>query len=128
MFAPTAAQPGAAGAAKDIVIWSENGVRACELPRSTAETLDAVIAGLNSAQESPGNNLVKYGGSLHEDCVVESDGLTRVCCNFRHDQSRARKFDLNSYALRRDGLNAGGFLIERARGGRPRGETGLANL
>ena len=92
MFAP-AVLPGTArlafaAAPKNIVISSENGVRACaramELLRSGADTLDAVIAGVNINEEDPEDNSVGYGGLPNEEGVVELDasvmhGPSRRC-------------------------------------------------
>lgn len=70
---------GAAGAAspRSIVISSANGVRACaraiELLRAGADTLDAVVAGVNIIEEDPEDTTVGYGGLPNEDGVVELD-------------------------------------------------------
>jgi N4-(beta-N-acetylglucosaminyl)-L-asparaginase len=63
--------------AKNIVISSSNGARACakamELIKSGADTLDAVIAGVNINELDPEDNSVGYGGLPNEDGVVELD-------------------------------------------------------
>src|ERR1700730_1458990 len=74
--------------AKDIVISSANGARACakamELIKSGADTLDAVIAGVNINEEDPEDTSVGYGGLGNEEGVTELDasvmhGPTRRC-------------------------------------------------
>jgi N4-(beta-N-acetylglucosaminyl)-L-asparaginase len=66
-----AAKPG------DIVVSSENGLRACtramEMLRSGKDTLDAVIAGVNINEEDPEDTSVGYGGLPNEEGVVELD-------------------------------------------------------
>lgn len=96
MFAPAALSVAASGAAslaaaaapKNIVISSENGLRACtramQLLRGGADTLDAVIAGVNINEEDPEDNSVGYGGLPNEEGVVELDasvmhGPSRRC-------------------------------------------------
>ena len=63
--------------AKNIVISSSNGARACakamELLKSGADTLDAVIAGVNINELAPEDNSVGYGGLPNEDGIVELD-------------------------------------------------------
>lgn len=65
------------GTPKTIVISSANGERACaramELMRSGADTLDAVVAGVNINEEDPNDNSVGYGGLPNEEGVVELD-------------------------------------------------------
>jgi len=82
--APTAAASGPA----PVVIASANGLRACaramELLKTGADTLDAVIAGVNIVEEDPEDTTVGYGGLPNEDGVVELDasvahGPTRRC-------------------------------------------------
>jgi N4-(beta-N-acetylglucosaminyl)-L-asparaginase len=67
----------AQSAAKNIVISSSNGARACaramELLKSGADTLDAVVAGVNINELDPEDNSVGYGGLPNEDGVVELD-------------------------------------------------------
>ena len=67
----------AQSAAKNIVIASSNGARACaramELLKSGADTLDAVVAGVNINELDPEDNSVGYGGLPNEDGVVELD-------------------------------------------------------
>src|ERR1700682_3781767 len=62
---------------RNIVISSSNGARACakamELIKSGADTLDAVIAGVNINELDPEDNSVGYGGLPNEDGVVELD-------------------------------------------------------
>lgn len=84
-----AAQAGMAQAqAKNIVISSGNGLaaaaRAMELLKSGADTLDAVIAGVNIVELDPEDTSVGYGGLPNEEGVVELDasvmhGPTRRC-------------------------------------------------
>jgi N4-(beta-N-acetylglucosaminyl)-L-asparaginase len=76
----TAALTSAAGAQsspKNIVISSGNGARACaramELLKAGADTLDAVIAGVNINELDPEDTSVGYGGLPNEDGVVELD-------------------------------------------------------
>jgi N4-(beta-N-acetylglucosaminyl)-L-asparaginase len=78
----------AAASPRNIVISSENGVRACtramELLRTGADTLDAVIAGVNINEEDPEDNSVGYGGLPNEEGIVELDasvmhGPSRRC-------------------------------------------------
>jgi N4-(beta-N-acetylglucosaminyl)-L-asparaginase len=78
----------AAGAPKNIVISSFNGLRACtramEYLKAGKDTLDAVIAGVNINEEDPEDTTVGYGGLPNEEGVVELDasvmhGPTRRC-------------------------------------------------
>ncbi len=73
---------------KDIVISSANGLRACakamEMLTGGADTLDAVVAGVNIVEEDPKDHSVGYGGLPNEDGVVELDasvmhGPSRRC-------------------------------------------------
>jgi N4-(beta-N-acetylglucosaminyl)-L-asparaginase len=73
---------------KNIVISSANGLRATQramdLLKQGADTLDAVIAGVNINEEDPEDNSVGYGGLPNEEGVVELDasvmhGPTRRC-------------------------------------------------
>jgi N4-(beta-N-acetylglucosaminyl)-L-asparaginase len=82
-----AAQP-AGGAKKPVVISSANGLAACakamEMLKNGADTLDAVIAGVNIVELDPNDTSVGYGGLPNEDGVVELDasvmhGPTRRC-------------------------------------------------
>ncbi len=75
-------------APSSIVISSHNGLRACaramEMLKSGADTLDAVIAGVNINEEDPQDHTVGYGGLPNEEGVVELDasvmhGPTRRC-------------------------------------------------
>ena len=79
---------GQSGGSKQIVISSANGLRACrkamEMLQSGADTLDAVIAGVNIVEEDPEDTSVGYGGLPNEDGVVELDscvmhGPSRRC-------------------------------------------------
>ena len=72
----------------NIVVSSHNGLRACaramEMLKSGADTLDAVIAGVNINEEDPQDHSVGYGGLPNEEGVVELDasvmhGPTRRC-------------------------------------------------
>jgi len=60
-----------------LVISSANGLRATEKAAAMiaggADTLDAVIAGVNVVEEDPNDNSVGYGGLPNEDGVVELD-------------------------------------------------------
>ena len=73
---------------KPIVISSANGRAACakamEMLKSGADTLDAVISGVNIVELDPNDTSVGYGGLPNEDGVVELDasvmhGPTRRC-------------------------------------------------
>ena len=73
---------------KDIVISSSNGMQACkkamEMIKSGADTLDAVIAGVNIVELDPKQHSVGYAGLPNEDGVVELDasvmhGPSRRC-------------------------------------------------
>src|SRR5438552_6266773 len=84
--APAANQGG--GSKKPVVISSANGRAACakamEMLKSGADTLDAVIAGVNIVELDPNDSSVGYGGLPNEDGVVELDasvmhGSTRRC-------------------------------------------------
>ncbi|MBI3210728.1 MAG: N(4)-(beta-N-acetylglucosaminyl)-L-asparaginase [Candidatus Solibacter usitatus] len=73
-----AAQQSAQGApGKQIVISSANGLRACakamEMLKNGADTLDAVIAGVNINEEDPDDDSVGYGGLPNEEGIVELD-------------------------------------------------------
>jgi N4-(beta-N-acetylglucosaminyl)-L-asparaginase len=76
------------GGKKPIVISSANGKAACakamEMLNSGADTLDAVIAGVNIVELDPNDTSVGYGGLPNEEGVVELDasvmhGPTRRC-------------------------------------------------
>ena len=75
LAAASAAQ--AQGAPRTIAISSNNGLRATaravELMKSGADTLDAVIAGVNINEEDPEDDSVGYGGLPNEEGVVELD-------------------------------------------------------
>jgi N4-(beta-N-acetylglucosaminyl)-L-asparaginase len=92
MFAPAVlpavSRLSAAATPKNIVISSENGARACaramQLLHTGADTLDAVIAGVNINEEDPEDNSVGYGGLPNEEGDVELDasvmhGPSRRC-------------------------------------------------
>jgi len=73
---------------KTIVISSANGRAACkrahEMIESGADTLDAVIAGVNIVELDPKDHSVGYGGLPNEEGVVELDasvmhGPSRMC-------------------------------------------------
>ena len=70
-----AAQAG--GWKKPVVISSANGMAACakamEMLRSGADTLDAVIAGVNIVELDPNDTSVGYGGLPNEEGIVELD-------------------------------------------------------
>jgi len=76
------------GGKKPVVISSANGLAACakamEMVKSGADTLDAVIAGVNIVELDPNDTSVGYGGLPNEDGVVELDacvmhGPSRRC-------------------------------------------------
>ena len=62
---------------REVVIASSNGVRACDkalaMIRSGADTLDAVVAGVNINEDDPEDNSVGYGGLPNEAGIVELD-------------------------------------------------------
>ena len=75
-------------APKRVVISSANGLAACQKAREMidggADTLDAVIAGVNIIELDPNDTSVGYGGLPNEDGVPELDasvmhGPTRRC-------------------------------------------------
>lgn len=77
-----------AAAPKNIVIASVNGKAACakamEMLKAGADTLDAVIAGVNINELDPNDASVGYGGLPNEEGIVELDasvmhGPTRRC-------------------------------------------------
>jgi N4-(beta-N-acetylglucosaminyl)-L-asparaginase len=76
-FAAAAPAAGSALAAspKNMVISSDNGLRACaramEMLKAGKDTLDAVIAGVNINEEDPEDSSVGYGGLPNEEGVVE---------------------------------------------------------
>ena len=81
-------QASAQGGAKPIVISSANGLAACkkamQMIQTGADTLDAVIAGVNIIELDPNDHSVGYGGLPNEEGVVELDasvmhGPTRMC-------------------------------------------------
>jgi N4-(beta-N-acetylglucosaminyl)-L-asparaginase len=86
--AGTGAYAQGSGAKKPVVISSANGLAACAKAmqeiRNGADTLDAVIAGVNIVELDPNVTSVGYGGLPNEDGVVELDacvmhGPTRRC-------------------------------------------------
>ena len=74
---PAAGAMALAASPGNIIVSSANGLRACDrameyLGRG-ADTLDAVIAGVNINEEDPEDSSVGYGGLPNEDGVVELD-------------------------------------------------------
>jgi N4-(beta-N-acetylglucosaminyl)-L-asparaginase len=65
------------GGKKPVAISSANGMAACtkamQMMQSGADTLDAVIAGVNIVELDPNDTSVGYGGLPNEDGVVELD-------------------------------------------------------
>lgn len=63
--------------ARPVVVASANGLnataKAMEMLRAGADTLDAVIAGVNLVEDDPKDNSVGYGGLPNEEGVVELD-------------------------------------------------------
>ncbi len=85
-MASSAAAP--AATPRNIVISSENGLRACaaamQVIKAGGDTLDAVIAGVNINEDDPNDNSVGYGGLPNEEGIVELDasvmhGPSRRC-------------------------------------------------
>ena len=83
-----AAAAQSSGSGKTISIASGNGInataRAVEMMKAGADTLDAVIAGVNINEDDPEEHGVGLGGLPNEDGVVELDasvmhGPTRRC-------------------------------------------------
>jgi N4-(beta-N-acetylglucosaminyl)-L-asparaginase len=74
---PLAQRAGAQSRPKPLVIASLNGLTACSIARdwlrSGKDTLDAVIAGVNTVELDPNDHSVGYGGLPNEDGVVELD-------------------------------------------------------
>jgi N4-(beta-N-acetylglucosaminyl)-L-asparaginase len=74
---PLAQRAGAQSRPRPLAIASGNGVTACSIARdwmrSGKDTLDAVIAGVNSVELDPKDHSVGYGGLPNEDGVVELD-------------------------------------------------------
>src|SRR6202521_1498381 len=77
-----------ADAPKNMVISSANGLVACrktmDMLKSGADTLDAVVAGVNIVELDPKDNSVGYAGLPNEEGVVELDasvmhGPSRRC-------------------------------------------------
>jgi N4-(beta-N-acetylglucosaminyl)-L-asparaginase len=75
--AASATQVSPAASPKNIVISSANGLKCCEkamgMLRQGADTLDAVIAGVNLNEDDPNDNSVGFGGLPNEAGVVELD-------------------------------------------------------
>lgn len=87
-LASASAMAAPATAAKRVVISSANGLAACkkamEMLGQGADTLDAVIAGVNIVELDPNDTSVGYGGLPNEDGVPELDasvmhGPSRRC-------------------------------------------------
>jgi Asparaginase len=85
---PALAQSGGGAGGKRVVISSANGRAACkkamEMLQQGADTLDAVIAGVNIVELDPNDTSVGYGGLPNEDGIPELDscvthGPTRRC-------------------------------------------------
>ncbi len=85
---PALAQSGGGAGGKRVVISSANGRAACkkamEMLQQGADTLDAVIAGVNIGELDPNDTSVGYGGLPNEDGIPELDscvthGPTRRC-------------------------------------------------
>jgi len=74
---PLAQRAGAQSRPRPLVISSLNGLTACSIARdwirSGKDTLDAVIAGVNTVELDPNDHSVGYGGLPNEDGVVELD-------------------------------------------------------
>jgi len=77
---PTLAEEPREGAVKlsgPVVVSSGNGLlateKAAELIAAGADTLDAVIAGVNIVEEDPADHSVGYGGLPNEEGIVELD-------------------------------------------------------
>lgn len=72
-----ATQIAAQSGPKNIVVASANGARACaramEMLKAGADTLDAVIAGVNINELDPEDTSVGYGGLPNEEGIVELD-------------------------------------------------------
>jgi N4-(beta-N-acetylglucosaminyl)-L-asparaginase len=66
------------------------------------------IAGAHTIVEN-----MRHGMDPKEACL---DALRRVARNYRNDMARLNKFDLNFYALRKDGVYAGTSLWNGGRG------------
>src|SRR5437016_327725 len=89
LAAAAAAGPlAAATSPKNIAISSANGMAACkkaiDMLKTGADTLDAVVAGVNIVELDPKDNSVGYGGLPNEEGVVELDasvmhGPSRRC-------------------------------------------------
>jgi N4-(beta-N-acetylglucosaminyl)-L-asparaginase len=87
-LAAASGQSARAQSPKAVVVSSFNGLAACkkamEMLRGGADTLDAVIAGVNILELDPNETGVGYGGLPNEECVVELDasvmhGPSRRC-------------------------------------------------
>ncbi|GAB4128884.1 MAG: N(4)-(beta-N-acetylglucosaminyl)-L-asparaginase [Acidobacteriota bacterium] len=73
----TGSEGRAQGPTRPVVIASANGLsataKAMELLQQGADTLDAVVAGVNLVEEDPNDTSVGYGGLPNEDGVVQLD-------------------------------------------------------
>lgn len=73
----SAASAAAQSSPKNVVISSANGGPACaramEMLKAGADTLDAVVAGVNINEEDPEETSVGFGGLPNEEGVVELD-------------------------------------------------------
>jgi N4-(beta-N-acetylglucosaminyl)-L-asparaginase len=76
-FAPTLPVFSQAKGSRPLVVSSANGLRATqkamEMIRAGADTLDAVVAGVNIVEDDPADMSVGYGGLPNEDGDVELD-------------------------------------------------------
>ena len=105
-----AASQVAAQGPKNIVILSANGMTCCEVAMANLnrgrDTLDAVNACFNVNELDPEDSSVGFGGLPNEEGVVEL-------------MAKLAKFDINFYALRKDGVyaEAGLWSGGRAPGG-----------
>src|SRR5579875_4035020 len=88
LAASSAAAHQDSGSKRPVVISSANGLaasqKAMEMLKTGADTLDAVIAGVNILELDPNETSVGYGGLPNEDGIVELDasvmhGPTRRC-------------------------------------------------
>ena len=68
------------------------------------------VAGAHSVVEN-----MRHGVTPKDACL---DVLKRIARNYNNDPKRLEKFDINFYALRKDGEFAGALVVER--GARPR--------
>ncbi|MDZ7638409.1 MAG: hypothetical protein U5J83_09200 [Bryobacterales bacterium] len=54
-------------------------------------------------------------GMPPKDAIL--DALKRISRNYNHDKTKLAQFDINFYALRKDGVYSRGIAMERAAGG-----------